>query len=262
MRRQWRVLLRVVPTLSVVALCLSPAAPHAQSGRSFSGLWILNIDPDDSQDVYGEVRFVRQSQDEIQMTIVDYGSGWFDDTFRDIVSIRPWTFRFGRWGPRRGAADSKQPRTRARWSGEDLVLAKQTFSGAGEFVWVWTTNAPATELIQRQTGRTWDEDFESRRAEGVETRFVRASVDDPALASMAQRMRRSRGLISVPADIVIKFNPEATAILVQCPQQDCSVAEIDAGARGRRRPIPRGQIVAVPIDVESVVEPVPAAAAR
>jgi hypothetical protein len=115
------------------------------------------------------------------------------------------------------------------------VLAKSTFSGVGEFVWVWGLNADRTELIQRDTRRSWDSDFTRRPAEGEEIRFRLTSADDPVVTSSGRRSPRPGTIVTMPTAILVTVNSEATALLVQCPKQDCSVAPIESGARVRRR---------------------------
>jgi hypothetical protein len=256
-RHRTRVVPRVAWVLSAVVLCLSSVGVGAQREHDYSGLWVLDVDRTDARDVYGEIRLVHQSQREIRLTIVDYGGAWIEGAFRQVVAIRPWVFRIGSWGPRRGPPDSKQPRTIARWSGQEIVLAKSTFSGVGEFVWVWSVNADGAELVQRGTRRSWDSDFEKRPAEGQEIRFRLTSADEPAITSLGQRLARSGNVVTVPTEILVNVNTEATAVLVQCPKQDCTIADIENGARVRRRSLPREQVASIPTGLEVNIEPVP-----
>lgn len=230
------------------------ASPSAQGERRVAGLWLLDTDRSGDQDVYGEIRLIRQSDAELTMTLADYGSAWIEGAYRDIVSIRPWTFRFGRWGPRRGPADSKQPRTLARWSGSRLVLAKMTFSGSGEFVWLWSVHDEGRTLLHQSTRRSWDDDFGARRAEGTETYFARVNADDPALVTIGDRLRRRADGTS-RATIVVSANSDATLLFAACPDHACVIGSIVNGRRTGSRGIPRGEAVLLPLDSESVIEP-------
>jgi hypothetical protein len=228
----------------------------AQGDRSVAGLWRLDVERSDARDVYGEIRLIRQSDTEIAMTLADYGSAWIAGAFRGIVSIRPWTFRFGRWGPRRGPAESKQPRTLARRSGSHFVLAKMTFSGSGEFVWLWSIHDEGDTLLQQDTRRSWDEDFTVRHAEGTKTYFVRVRPHDAALASLGDRVVRGGSVAPSSSHIVISANADATTLFATCPEHDCVIGSIENGRRTGARALPEGEAAQVPLDSEVVIEPV------
>jgi hypothetical protein len=235
--------------LILLFACLTLIAPtrqlSAQSAPDFSGVWILDLDrTDDVRDMYGEIRVIRQTEKQISLTMVDYGAAFVDGAYRKVVRLVPWTFRFGRWGPRRGPADSKQPRTRAEWSGQHLVLAKSTFSGNGEFVWVWDRSDRT--LTHIETRKTWDNDFQARPAEGIQTYFLSTHANDPALLSLGAKLK---------TDIVVNVTEDISAIQVQCPTQNCTVVILDNGTRVGSRPLPKGQMMTLPLESEVIIQP-------
>ena len=247
----------VVCALTACAMCISFAPLGAQARPTFSGVWILDVDRSDPGAVYGELRVIDQADGEIHVTMVDYGSAWVQGAFRRVVRVLPWTFRIDRWGPRRGPRDSKQPRTIARWSGEQLVLAKSTFSGSGEFVWVWSLDDTRNQLLQQDTRRSWTEDFDTRRPEGVKTYFRRSNASDPALTTLGQRRLRSGTVAQDRSPIVVRVTEDATALVAECPQQDCTITQIESGLRAGSRSLPRGQVARMSRQSEASIEPVP-----
>jgi hypothetical protein len=220
-------------------------------------VWAVDRERSDATDIYGELRVIDVTDEELRLTIVDYGSAWIAGAFRDAVHVLPWRFRFGRWGPRRGPSDSKQPRTIARWSGEQLVLAKSTFSGNGNFVWMWSLDAGGLELLQQESGRGWDSDFIARPPQGVRTRFVRTAPEDPSLALLRRRAERPGSVVSEPSLILVRPNTDATALLVECPEHDCTMVRFESGRRAGSRPLPQGVVASLALDSEAMIQPVP-----
>jgi hypothetical protein len=198
----------------------------AQASGAFSGLWILDTTRQEINDVYGEIRIVRQTQEQVDVTMVDYGAVWADGAFTSVVNIIPWTFRFDRWGPRRGPADSKEPITRARWNGPQLILEKSTFSGNGNFTWTWNLKAGGTEIHHQKTAH-----------------FVRSSPGVPAVPAVGARIN-------------VRVKDDLTAVLVDCPEQDCRIIEIVNAARTPARPLSQAQAATLPLDRMFLVEPV------
>src|SRR5688572_8757716 len=185
--------------MAAVLLCISPLV--VETRPDFSGLWRIDLDHHDARDLYDEIRLIRQTEKGITLTIVDYGSAWIAGEFRDVVHILPWTFRFDRWGPRRGPADSKQPRTRATWTGDTLLLEKATFSGNGEFRWRW--NIADDKIVPQETGGSiW---------------FMRTNPDDASLASLHERLPRRGTIVSKPTGIAVSATAVLDGIIVQCP---------------------------------------------
>ncbi len=211
----------------------------AQADVDFSGLWVL--DRSDVRDVYGEIRIIHQTKKEVGLTIIDYGSAWIVDAFRGVVHILPWTFRFDQWGPRRGPPDSKQPKTRAQSRGPRVVLEKSTFSGNGEFTWVWSLDDSRTELLQSQGSSN--------------IYFLRSSPNDPAFASMVQRLTQSGALGSDPPKINVRVNDDSTAVLIDCPEHDCRIVQFENGSRIGTRLLKKGAVAALPLQSEAMIEP-------
>ena len=235
----------VYVSIFLCAVLFAATQLFAQTAPDFSGVWILDSDrTDDVRDMYGEMRVIRQTEKQISLTMVDYGSAFVDGAYRKVVRLVPWTFRFGRWGPRRGPADSKQPKTRAEWSGQHLVLAKSTFSGNGEFVWVWDRSDRT--LTHSETRKTWDNDFRARPAEGIQTYFVSTHANDPGLLSLGAKFK---------TDIVVNVTEDISAIQVQCPTQNCTVVILDNGSRVGSRPLSKGQLMTLPLESEVIIQP-------
>lgn len=67
-----------------------------------AGLWGLDLEHEQNRDVYGEIRVARETEDSVYVSMVDYGAAWVDGAFRTVLRVIPWTFRVGRWRPRRG----------------------------------------------------------------------------------------------------------------------------------------------------------------
>lgn len=248
---------RVIGCLGVFAVLLSSSAPAMQVAAGFAGVWVVDRERSDARDIYGELRVIDERDEEVRLTIVDYGSAWIAGAFRDAVHVLSWRFRFDRWGPRRGPSDSKQPRTIARASGAQLVLAKSTFSGNGNFVWVWSLDAAGRELFQQESGRSWDSDFITRPPQGLRTRFVRTAPQDPSLALLRRRVEGSASVVSEPSMIVVRPNADASALLVECPEHDCTIVRLESGRRAGSRPLPRGVVGTLPLDAEAMIQPVP-----
>jgi len=218
-----------------------PAAPGAQAPPDVSGVWVLDASRKDAREVYGELRVVEQDEHEVRVTMVDYGTAWIGGGFRPVLRIVPWTYRFDRWAPRRGGPDSTQPVTRARWSGERLVLAKTPGESFGH-VWVWGLDAAAGELRQQETNQTWDSDFTQKDAEGGRTYFLRGG-------------ELERAGVEASREIVIGVDEAARELVVSCPRYDCVLVELLSGRRVGSRPLARGAPERVPLMSEAVVEP-------
>lgn len=241
-------------TPGFLALGLVPtvvAAQVAEGGSSgFSGIWVA--DPaDQGFDIYGEVRLVREGADALEVAMLDFGVGWQEAARAYVgrLAIMPWTFRFGRWGSRRGPEDSAAPQARARRSGDDRVLAKRTVSGSGEFVWLWSLVDDGGELVHLETSRSWDSDF-SQRPSGAEFRFRRATGGEPALSLFARAPGTVAGRPKIPATFEVRVSEDQNEILVTCPTHDCRVADFERGQEVRSRVLLMGETVRVRFGAE------------
>lgn len=247
-----------VTVLGAVALLEFLTLPVSQQDASgFSGIWVA--DPaDQGIDIYGEVRVVHEGEDAIEMAMLDFGVSWQEEVGAYVgrLAIMPWTFRFGRWGPRRGPDDSMAPQARGRWSGEDLVLAKRTASGSGDFVWLWSLEEDGGELVHLETLRNWDSDF-AQRPSGTELRFRRTTGEDPALGLFNREGGSVAGRPKISAVFDVRISEDQTEILVSCPAQNCRVADFERGREARSRALPMGEVAHVPFGVEVHIGAVP-----
>jgi hypothetical protein len=244
--------------LLCAASTLASAQTSAPAPTTFAGVWALDAARKSRLDVYGEVRLVEASETEIRLTMVDYGSAWVAGAFRGVVRLVPWTFTFGRWAPRRGGEESRQPLARARSAEPGLVLAKRTVYGNGDFVWVWTVDGEGNQLVHHETDQPWSADFTARPPEGNRSYFLRASPSDSAAASsLAARLAQLAGSIPVVDEIHVRLSADLQTLLVSCPMQDCRIVELESGRQVGSRPLPRGTIARVPIHTEGIVQPEP-----
>lgn len=221
------------------ALSALPAAAMAQAPTMYSGVWVVEASDTDARDVYGEVRVVRHVDNELRLSMIDYGTAWIGGAFRGVVRIMPWTFRFDDWGPRRGLPGSSQPRTRARLSGGRLVLAKVTERGNGDFVWVWDLSENQTRLAQWESPRSWGQELGDGPVREGAVLFTRTSPPE-----------NSTG-------IVVRLDIEGAGLLAHCPTSDCRIVQFQSGRQIGVSALPKGQPLAIPLDAEVRIEPVP-----
>src|SRR5262245_13775294 len=76
---------------------------RAQDRPDFTGVWALDPLRSEMSGVYGQVRIVTQTDTEIDATILHYAG------YSKAWNVIPWRFRIGRWGPRRGGEQSREP---------------------------------------------------------------------------------------------------------------------------------------------------------
>ena len=201
------------------AMLALPAAALAQAPGGFSGVWVLDSDRRAAGDVYAEFRIVRQNESELWLTMIDYGTAWISGSFRDVVRIMPWTFRFAAWGPRRGSPASSQPRTRVRWSATNLVLGKLTERGTGDFVWIWSLSDDQMKLTQRDSPRPWTEDLGDDVVQGDGLTFLRASPTHESPTSLGVMAARMRQVLPSVREIAVRVSPDASNLLVSAPRR-------------------------------------------
>jgi hypothetical protein len=243
---------------ALLAVLFAPPPASGQAAESFDGVWVLDPARKTALDVYGEMRIVDASDDAVRLTMIDYGSAWIEGSFRGVVRLVPWTFPFGRWAPRRGGEESRQPLARARSLGDGVVLAKRTEYGNGDFVWVWSVGGAGDELLHRETDRTWDADFSVRPPEGIRSYFLRASGQDSTRAgSLPGRLAGLAEIIPLVDEIQLRVSPDAATLLVTCPRQECRIVELESGVRVSERPLPRGEVGVIAAHSEAIVEPIP-----
>ena len=258
-----RVVRRLLPGAAWAVLACLPAIGVAQSRPDFTGAWVLDAAGHGSRDVYGELRVIRQTNDAVHVTMVDYGSAWIEGSFRGVVRLVPWTFPFGWWAPRRGTEESEQPLAHARRTGDRLVLAKATAHGNGDFVWVWSLSGDGAALLQQETDQRWDADFDARPPAGVRTSFQRASLEDTvSSASIRARLARLARTMPVAAEITVRVAGDLTTLLVSCPRQECRIVEMDSGVQVGSRVLARGTVGVIPVHREARIEPQPAPGRR
>ena len=111
-------------------------------------------------------------------------------------------------------------------------------------------------LERRETHKTWDADFRTQQAGEDPTLFVRTNADDPALLAFGQRLSSWMNLVANPPRITVNVKPDLTAILVHCPEQDCTIIDLGNGVQMGSRSLMKGQVVALPLGAEVIIHPV------
>jgi hypothetical protein len=241
----------------VAMLVISPCMAAAQTEPALSGVWVLDSTGEATGDAYGEVRIVRQGDDGLRLSMIDYGTAWVGGAFRNVVRVMPWTFRYDSWGPRRGGSTSSQPRTKARWNGGTLVLGKLTERGTGDFVWLWNLSEDARRLTQRQGAASWSEVTHETVVQGESLSFLRASHEDAATSSLPSLMDRLRAVLPAAGEILVRVNIDEASVTVSCPAHDCKIVQFQFGRQTGARALRRGEPLALSIDAEIRVEPLP-----
>jgi hypothetical protein len=238
-------------------VAISPCVAVAQTEPVLSGAWVLDSSGGAAGDTYGELRIVRQNADGLQLMMVDYGTAWLGGTFRAVLRVMPWTFRYDSWAPRRGGRTSSQPRTRARWSGRTLVLGKLTERGTGDFVWSWNISDDGRRLIHRQGATGWSDGAQDAEARGDSVSFrrvPRGSESGPAFGTLVERLRAA---VPSAGEIAVRVNPDASGLIVSCPASDCRIVQFQSGAQTGASRLMRGESLPLSLDAEVRVEPLP-----
>lgn len=223
-----------------------PAVAAAQVPGPFAGVWVLDSE-EEASNVYAEVRVVRQADNELRLSMVDYGTAWIGGEFRTVVRIMPWTFRVDAWGPRRGAETSTQPKTRVRISATHLVLGKLTERGNGDFVWVWRLSDDRGQLTHWESRKSWADEPGDGPMRGDGLKFVRASSRDAS----------PKPIEVARTDIMIRVSPDASSLLASCPAANCRLVEFHSGRQTGTRVLPKGEWITLSLDAEIRIEPVP-----
>ena len=217
---------------TLLLLWMSLTAPAFQAQVDFSGAWIIASGQEDG-DTYGELRVVRPAADAIRVSMIDYATAWVDGAFRPVVRIMPWTFTLNEWAPRRGGSASRQPRARARYAGETLVLEKSTDSGNGNFLWTWRVDHSGGRLVHHDGARQANDVTEFHRLIDVD---ALAPLD--AIGNIHVRPALDRGLLQIT-----------------CPIADCSVIQFQSGIQVGVRKLPRAETIEIALDSEVRIEP-------
>jgi len=218
---------------TLLILCMSLTAPAFQAQVDFSGAWIIASRQEDG-DTYGELRVVRPAADAIRVSMIDYATAWVDGAFRPVVRIMPWTFTLNEWAPRRGGSASRQPRARARYAGETLILEKSTNSGNGNFRWTWRVDNSG-ELRHHDEARQANDVTEFHRI-GDGSADALATLD--AIGNIHVRPALDRGLLQIT-----------------CPIADCNVIRFQSGIQVGVSTLPRGETLEIALDSEVRIEP-------
>ena len=130
--------------------------PSAQSVPDFSGIWMSDTSRSENADASGSLYVIKQTADAVDIVIFQRQAGFVPQT-----TINPWKYRFGRFGPRRGGADSREARTQARWEGRALVALKA--QDQNSVVWFITLINP-NEMVVESLGRGISPSFDFRRS--------------------------------------------------------------------------------------------------
>jgi hypothetical protein len=246
-------ILRGFAAAAIAELAVLPLS--AQTHPDFGGVWLVDMARKDAREVYAELRVIEQTPEPMQLTMVDYGAMWTGGAFRAVVRFTPWTYRFGSWGPRRGRPGSTEPITRARWSGDDLVLVKTPGQPAGH-TWVWKISDDRAEVVQHETAQSWDSDFSVRPPEGGRTYLRRAQ--GPVRMDSIGRLDAALGrIVTEFIPMTISIAPDRREMRATCLEHDCMIVELRSGVEVGSRPLPRGSTASIPIPAEGIIKPVP-----
>ena len=128
----------------------------AQQVPDFSGIWML--DTSRSEPGAGvSMHVIRQTPDALEMTIFER----HQNAYVREITINPWKYTFGRFAPRRGGKDSREPQTQARWEGDSIIALKAL--GNNSVAWFFTLINP-NELQIESLGRGITPSFDFRRS--------------------------------------------------------------------------------------------------
>jgi hypothetical protein len=122
----------------------------------FSGIWVSDTSRSENADGSGSLYVVKQTADAVDIAIFQRQTG-----FVPQITINPWKYRFGRFGPRRGGPDSREPRAQARWEGSSLVALKALDQNS--VAWFFTLVNP-NEMMIESLSRGISPSFDFRRS--------------------------------------------------------------------------------------------------
>ena len=240
----------------LVMAVLVPVA-SAQNTPDFSGVWVIDPARSDLRNVYGQMRLVRQTTDAVHVTVV-HGTGFGSSP---TVSFIPWQYRIGRWGPRRGGEQSREPLARAQWDGGTLVTAKAPGTHYS-VLQAWRLAADGKEMIVQGVSKevSFSFDFKvgnlPRRYFGDGHVYVR-EPEVPTCADCTFSLRRDGvrwGASLTESPFVFHLLDDASAVRMTCKAAECVVTEIVRGRRTSPRVVSEGQTTTIPLSSDIVTE--------
>jgi hypothetical protein len=246
-----------------LALCIADGSVRgqapvtAQHRPDFSGVWVIDASRNDLRSVYGQMRVVTQTTAAVHVTVVQLNG------FTGSVTTIPWQYRFGRWSPRRGGEQSKEPLTRAQWDGSTLVTVKAPGTHYS-VLQAWRLAAGGREMVVQGISKDVGFDFDFRVAIiprlyfGEEHVYVR--VPDAAIcpdcAFAFQRDGVRWGASSNESPFLFTFQNDASALRVTCLVAECAATDIVRGRRTSSRLLSEGRTITVPLSSMTAIETV------
>jgi hypothetical protein len=225
---------------------------HAQPKPDFSGVWTLDASRSDAAGVYGTVRVIEQSAEDIDMVVIQR------ERYYPEISLIPWKLRLGRYGPRRGGENSREPLVQARWDGDQLITLKapgQTYS----VLWIWTLAADGRELIVESIDTGMPSSFDFKRSSIPRAYapyrhvYVRVPITygcgDCPFQIDQTGLRRE---ISDDRGLVFRLQ-SATEMSVTCLEKTCTVTDILEGKRRDPRRLGAGRAAIVSLSIQSAI---------
>ena len=240
------------PMLLFVLTVVSSA--DAQQRPDFSGVWIIDPSRSDMRSVYGQMRVVTQTSTAVHVAVIQLNGRV------DSVTTIPWRYQFGRWAPRRGGEQSREPVTRAEWDGETLVTVKAP-STSYTVLQAWTLSADGMEMVVQGISKSAGYGFDFKVAaiprlyfgnKSVYVRIPAATTCPECSFSLRQEgVRWSAPLSETP--FAFTLEKDSTALGITCHVPECLVTDIINGRRTASRSLSKGSAMTVPL-FNTVVE--------
>jgi hypothetical protein len=237
-------------------VCIFTAQVHAQNNPDFSGVWILDPSRSDSQEVYGQMRVIKQTPAEIDMTAIHYAG------YSDVLNVIPWTFRMNRWGPRRGGERSREPIVQARWDGKKLVAVKspgQSYS----VMWIWALSDAGNEMLVEAINWTYIPTGFAFKESSIPSAYTRRKyvyVKSPPIDSCLDCFFtiNEQGVTWTPQPggqhVAFRLQSNAAELAVTCRAKECSFIDIISGSRSGSRKREAGGVATLSVAAQSVIE--------
>jgi hypothetical protein len=193
----------------------------AQQLPDFSGIWVSDTSRSENLDSSGSMRVIRQTADAVEMVIFSRQTAYVQE-----ITINPWKYRFGRFGPRRGGKDSREPQTQVRWEGHSLVALKSLANYS--IVWFFTLVSP-NEMVIESLGHGISPSFDFRRSSVprgyslTKTVYTRAPISYDCGA--CEFTIEAEGLkLATPDSRGMTFRlPNASVVVATCRATKCQV---------------------------------------
>jgi hypothetical protein len=206
--------------VGLLFLVLGPATDSsAQQRPDFSGIWVSDTSRSENPD--GSMRVIKQTADAFDMVIFSRQTAYVQE-----ITINPWKYRFGRFGPRRGGEDSSEPQTQVRWEGNSLVALKAL--GEYSVVWFFTLVSP-NEMVIESLGHGISPSFDFRRSSLPRGYVLSKSVYTRAPISFdcgsCEFAIEAEGFtLATPHSGAVTFRlPNASSVVVTCREKSCQV---------------------------------------